>query len=484
MGHLIAPMSSATPLSSTIPFSSARRRVRVLAVAIAAILAACGGGPAPVPAKPSPAPRASVPSTITAPTRPTAARPAAPKPVEQLVAAVPAPSVPTGAAPRRKADPDGLVRVGLLIPLTGQAAPTGQGILNAAELALFEVGDERLVLQVYDTQGTPDGAAQAAALAAAQGVQLFLGPVFAGEVKAVTPQAQASGINVIAFSTDPAVAGGNVYVLGFLVDAQVRDVVAYARARGLLRIAVLAPDTIYGQSVADALAKTVPETGATLTRVAYFDPSGNDLEDVVRRFSDFDRRQAALTEQRNALAAGTDEVSQLALKRLERLDTLGDVDFDAVFIPEQGARLTQAASLLPFYDVDPGRVQLLGTMLWATRGLGREPAMIGGVFPAPAPEANRAFVGRYRQMYGANPPPLANHGYDAVALAAVLARTGAGDPFRAEALTNPAGFAGVDGIFRFRSDGKSDRGFAIMQVSRDGADVVRAAPAAFDDVQF
>jgi ABC-type branched-subunit amino acid transport system substrate-binding protein len=417
------------------------------------------------------------------PTAPAKTAPA-PRPVEQLVVAR---AEPLGAAPppaRRRPDPDGLVRVGLLVPLSGQAQPTGQGILNAAQLALFEIGDERLVVQVYDTQGTPDGAAQAAGLAAAQGVQLFLGPVFAAEVKAVTALAQASGINVIAFSTDPAVAGGNVYVLGFLVDAQVREVVAYARARGVERFAVLAPDTIYGQSVADALGKVVPESGGRLTRVAYFDPSGNDLEDVVRRFSDYDRRQAALGQQREALAAGTDEVSQLALKRLERLDTLGDVDFDAVFIPEQGARLTQAASLLPFYDVDPGRVQLLGTMLWATRGLGREPAMIGGVFPAPAPEASREFIQRYRQMYGGNPPPLANHGYDAVALAAVLARTGAGDPFRAEAIVNPAGFAGVDGIFRFRVDGKSDRGFAIMQISRDGADVVRAAPTAFDDVQF
>ena len=452
---------------------------------VALALSACGTADV-TPVGPTPkAQRSAVPKPTTGPVRTEAAKPVpAPRPNAQLVAPVAAPAIAAQTKPRRLVDPEGLVRVGLLVPLSGPAQPTGQGILNAAQLALFEVADDRLVLQVYDTQGTPEGAAQAAALAAAQGVQLFLGPVFAGEVKAITPQAQAAGINVVAFSTDPSVAGGNVFVLGFLVDAQVRDIVAYARSRGLSRFAVLAPDSIYGQSVVDSLNAIVPGTGAQMTQVSYFDPSGNDLEDVVRRFAKFDRRQAALLEQRNALSTNQDEVSQLALKRLERLETLGDVDFDAVFIPEQGARLTQAASLLPFFDIDPGRVQLLGTMLWATRGLGREPAMVGGVFPAPAPDSSREFANRYRQAYGSAPPPLANHGYDAIALAAVLARTASTDPFRAEALTDASGFAGVDGIFRFKPNGLSERGFAIMQVTRDGAEVVRAAPSAFTDVQF
>lgn len=393
-------------------------------------------------------------------------------------------AVPSTATPRTKADPTAPVRVGLLVPLTGPSAPTGQGIVNAAQLALFEVADERLILQIYDTQGTPEGAVQAATTALSQGVQLFLGPVFAGEVKAVTPQAQAAGVNVIGFSTDPSVVAPGVFVLGFLVDAQVREVVNYARTRGLSRFAVLAPDNVYGQSVVDALNAIVPTTGGTVATVSYFSPTAGDLEDVVRRFADFDRRKAALLEQRAELASKEDEVSQLALKRLEQLETIGDVDFDAVFIPEQGARLIQVATLLPFFDVDPSRVQLLGTMLWATRGLGREPALVGGLFPAPSPESNRDFAQRYRQSFNATPPALANHGYDAVALAAVLARSGSADPFRTTAITDPAGFAGVDGIFRFTPNGLSDRGFAIMQVTRDGAEVVSPARTAFEDAQF
>lgn len=443
------------------------------------LLAGCAdeGSRAPIqPPPPPPAARVapSAPTSIVAPPAPSALRPSP---------ATPPVIMTPGVSPTAPADPSGLVRVGLLVPLSGPSAAIGQGLLNAAQLALFDAADERFVLQIYDTQGTPEGAAAAASAAASHGVRLLLGPLFAAEARAVAPQAAAAGIEVVSFSTDPSIAGGRIHVMGFLVSEQVRETLEHARANGFSRIAVLAPNTIYGQTVVDTLRARVPASGAELTRIEYYDPSGSDLDDVVRRLANYDERRAALDAQKAELAAKGDEVSQLALKRLERLDTTGDVDFDAIFLPEQGARLAQAASLLRLYDVEPGRVQLLGTMLWNTPGLGREPAMIGALFPAPDPTSARDFTQRYRQTYGAAPPPLASHGYDATALAVVLARNAVPgettNPFAADALTNPSGFAGVDGIFRLTPDGLSQRGFAVMQITRSGAEVVRPAPTSF-----
>jgi branched-chain amino acid transport system substrate-binding protein len=393
-----------------------------------------------------------------------------------------------GMVARPTPDASGLIRVGLLVPLSGQSAPVGRALLNAAQMALFDIGDERFVLQSYDTQGTPDGAVVAADIALSHGVQLLLGPVFSAEARAVAPQAAAAGVNVIAFSTDPAIAAPNVFVMGFLVQEQVRQIVDYANAKGLKRFAVLAPDSAYGQSVVEALKQFVPARGAQLSQVAFYQADGKDLNDVVRRLASYDSRKQALEMQKAELAGKDDEISQLALKRLERLETVGEVDFDTILLPDQGTRLTQAATLLPFFDIDPGRVQLLGTLLWNTAGLGREPVMVGGVFPAPPPETTRQFFTRYRELYGQAAPAIATHGYDAVALAAVLARTAVptvgSSVFSAEAITAATGFAGVDGIFRFLPNGLSERGFAVMQVTRDGTAMVQPAPTSFEAVQF
>ena len=381
-------------------------------------------------------------------------------------------------------DPYGLVRVGLLLPLSGPSADVGQALLNAAQLALFDVGDERFVLQPYDTQGTPDGATDAAALAVAHGAQVLLGPVFSASAKAVIPQAQAAGGNMISFTTDPTVAAPGVFVMGFLVHEQVRRIIGFSRAQGIERFAVLAPATPYGETVVDALNQILLQTGGFLTRVAYYDSSGSNLDDVVRGFAEYDRRHNALLAQQSVLQQRNDPVSRSALQRLERLDTIGDVPFDAILLPEQGGRLTEVAALLPFYDVDPARVQLLGTLLWHSPGLGKEPALVGGWYPAPSPQANAGFYSRYQSLYGAVPPAIATHGYDAVALAAVLGRSQAAQPFTSGALASPSGFTGVDGVFRLLPTGLSERGFAVLEVSRDGAETIDPAPATFEATQF
>ena len=381
-------------------------------------------------------------------------------------------------------DPYGLVRVGLLLPLSGPSADIGQALLNAAQLALFDVGDERFVLQPYDTRGTPDGAAEAAALAVAHGAQVLLGPVFSASAKAVIPQARAAGVNMIPFTTDPTVAAPGVFVMGFLVHEQVRRIIGFSRAQGIERFAVLAPATPYGETVVDALNQILLQTGGYLTRVAYYDASGSNLDDVVRGFAEYDRRHNALLAQQNALQMRNDPVSRSALQRLERLDTIGDVPFDAILLPEQGGRLTEVAALLPFYDVDPARVQLLGTLLWHSPGLGKEAALVGGWYPAPSPLANAGFYSRYQSLYGQLPPAIATHGYDAVALAAVLGRTQTTRPFSSDALASPSGFTGVDGVFRLLPTGLSERGFAILEVSRDGAETIDPALTTFEATQF
>ncbi len=462
-------------------------------------LAACAAQPDLPSKSPVQQPQAAIKPTSTQPTSTLEAAPSARGPVlaaNQLIpglslagpASAPvsesAPPGEPGVPARPTPDAAGLVRVGLLVPLNGPSAPVGQALLNAAQMALFDVGDERVVLQAYDTKGTPEGAMEAADTALAHGAQLLLGPVFSAEARAIAPKAAAAGVNVIAFSTDPAVADSHVFVIGFLVQEQVRQIVAYANVQNLKRFAVLAPDTAYGQSVVEALKEIVPARGGQLTQIAFFQPDGKDLNDVVRRLAAFDRRKDALDLQRTELVGKDDEISQLALKRLERLETIGEVEFDTILLPDQGSRLTQAATLLPFFDIDPGRVQLLGTLLWNTPGLGREPVMIGGVYPAPPPDSTRQFFTRYREFYGQAAPAIATHGYDALALAAVLARSAGPGVFSAESIAATTGFAGVDGIFRFLPNGLSQRGFAIMQVTRDGATMVQPAPTTFEAVQF
>lgn len=348
------------------------------------------------------------------------------------------------------------VRAALLVPLSGPQAGLGQALSNAAQLALFEVADQRLNLIPLDTKGTAEGAAAAARLAMAQGADIILGPLFSQEVRAVTPVAHEHAVPVVAFTTDRAVVGNGVYTLGFLPYSQVNRVIGYARTQGKERFALLAPSTDYGRAVVEAFQRSVPAQGGQVVKVEYYDAQSTDFSAVAKRFTEMDARS----------------------RTRDRTGTMPPPSFDAVMIPDDGVRLRSMSSLITYFEVDPQQVRILGTLLWEDPRLAREPSLQGGWYPAAPLATHQDFDTRYAKAFGANAPRLASMAYDATALAAVLARQNGG-AYTPEALTNPNGFAGVDGLFRLNGDGTSDRGLAVREISSSGTQEVSPAPTSF-----
>lgn len=361
------------------------------------------------------------------------------------------PTQPT--TPTRELLPGQPVKVALLLPLSGRAQAAGEALLNAAQLALFDVGDNTLELIVKDTGDTTEGAAAAMSAAMAEGAQLVLGPLFGAQIEAVTPLAQTANVNVISFSNDETKADGNVFIMGLSPRAQAERIVGYAARQGLTQVAVIAPNTQFGSDSLAGAQAAAAANGASIVATVLYDTNKVDLSDEVR-----------------SLGSG----------------------FTAVLAPDTAKRMIGLGPLLAYYDIDPARVKYLGSALWYDPLIGTEPNLAGAWFPAPSPAAWELFTERYRQAYGSEPLPIGGLGYDGVALAATLvgnARQGRATMATATpgqwvgldraSITAPSGFAGVDGIFRFLPDGRVERGLAILEVQRDVFPIREEAPAAF-----
>ncbi|HEX3498455.1 MAG TPA: penicillin-binding protein activator [Stellaceae bacterium] len=401
----------------------------------------------------------------------------APAPLQAAPAVAPPQAIEPAAPSAATGDQ---VHVALLLPLSGPNAGIGRAMLDAAQIALFDIADEHFVLLPRDTEGTPEGAGRAATAAIADHAELILGPLLAGEVEAVKPLARQAGISMVAFSTADQLAGDGTFLLSFPPRPSVNRVVAFARERGAMRFAALAPATPYGQLVVESLRAAANSVGASVVQTETYEPGATDYRPVVRRLASFDERRAALARTRAQLSAAGDEASRQALQRLAGSETAGDLGFDAVLLPDGDGQLKAVASLLPYFDIDPGKVRFLGTGLWDEPGLGTEPALVGGWFAAPPPAPRAEFERRFRELYNQAPPRLATLGYDATALAAILARKPRSIAFTPESLADPSGFSGVDGIFRFRPDGLVERGLAVLEIDRTGSRIVSPAPESFE----
>jgi len=386
----------------------------------------------------------------TAPTPPPR-QAAAPPPAKKLEPPAPVPVKP----------PEALipatVKVALLLPLSGPSGGLGHAILDAAQMAMFDAADDKFELLPRDTQGTAQGAAQAGKAVLAEGARLILGPLLAAEVEAVKPLAQDAHVNIVAFSTSAGLAGNGTWLLSFMPGEEVTRVVGFAREHGASRFAALAPDTPYGQLAVEALRNATASGGGTVEHVEFYDPATKDFRQPVQYLA----KQAAFDKPSGDKPGGNKQ------------------GFDAVLMPEGGEKLKAVASLLPYYEIDPAKVRFLGTGLWDEPGVEREPALTGGWFAAPAPDARSDFEQHYRQLYNRAPPRLATLGYDAVALAALLAHAPGGGNFSTPALTDPNGFAGVGGIFRLKAEGLVERGLAVLEIHPNGPAVVSPAPETF-----
>jgi ABC-type branched-subunit amino acid transport system substrate-binding protein len=393
----------------------------------------------------------------------------------------PSPSTPSGKAlPSAGQVPAGETpKVALLLPTTGKFGKLGTAMRQAAELALFDIAGKGFVMTPIDTGGTPEGATEAARKAKAAGVHLVLGPLLSGSVKAVRTELEGTGINIVAFSTDASVAGDGVFLMGFHVKPQIDRIVAYAVAQKLTRIALLAPQGAYGEAVLEAFKEATNTNNVEVSGAVLYPSESAEMSKALRSFTQYNIRAGKLHRAIAKTGGRTDAAARRARAKAKRTIKVRSPAWDAVIIADGGARLLLAASLLAYFDVDPDKVQYLGTGQWDDEMVSAEPNLKGAWFVAPPPGARAKFEEKFEAQFKRPPPRIATLAYDAVALAAVLARAEGGANFGAAALTSANGFVGIDGIFRFRPDGLSERGLAVLEVAEGEFRMIGNAPSTF-----
>jgi len=257
------------------------------------------------------------------------------------------------------------------------------------------------------------------------------------------------GVNVIAFSNDESAAQPGVWIMGIAAPPQVRRVVDYAVSTGIKRFAIFAPRTAYGEQMSRTLESHVAVRGGAVVAAELFDENSPNL---------------AAGAQRLAKEAKIDDSAAGKL---------------AVLVPVAPPRLSAALAALTAAGIDNKSVQLIGTGVWDVPGVGSESLLRGAWYAAPDPARRADFERKFVATYNRPPPRLASLAYDAVALAGRLARIKQGGDFSAEAIANPSGWSGVDGVFRFLPDGRSERTLAVIEVQGERSVVVSPAPSSF-----
>ncbi|MGC1506034.1 MAG: penicillin-binding protein activator [Sulfitobacter sp.] len=353
-----------------------------------------------------------------------------------------------------KIDATAPIPVALLIPRGGSQSDNllAQNLENAARMAIRDLDGVKIDLRVYSTAGNSGTAANMAAQAVSDGAKIILGPVYGESANAAGVAVAAQGVNVLSFSNNPTIAGGNVFVLGQTFANTANRLVGYAKRSGKDKIVILHASDVAGQLGRNAIQQAISANGATLAGTVDYALSQESVIAAVPRV-----KAAVDSGGANALFLTTSSASALPL----------------------------FAQLLPEAGINSASAQYIGLTRWDIPAQTLDlPGIQGGWFAKPDPAATSAFSQKYSAAYGAAPHPLAGLAFDGIAAVGALAKSGKSDALTAASLTQGAGFRGATGIFRLRRDGTNERGLAVATIRNRSVVELEAAPRAFGGAGF
>ena len=348
------------------------------------------------------------------------------------------------------ADP---VPVALLVPSSAEAtAPIAASLENAARLAVADLDRIKIDLRVFDTAGNADIAARQAQRAVKEGAKIIVGPLYGGAANAAGLAVADKNVNVLSFSNNSAIAGGNVFVLGKTFDNTAKRIVEFAAAQGKMRAMIVHPNNVEGSFGRLALERATLDTPLEIVATQSFEFSQEGVVNAV------------------PLIRAAVEIEEV----------------DLIFLTSTTAgALGLLVQMLPEAGVEPDVVQFAGLARWDVPAQNLAlPGVQGGWFALPDYRKAERFSVRYKEAYGTQPHQLAGLAYDGIAAIGALLQAGQSDSFDRSALSQSAGFEGIDGIFRLNSDGTNERGLAVAKVFNKRVVILDPAPSTFDLFSF
>lgn len=349
-----------------------------------------------------------------------------------------------------KIDPTKPVTVALLVPL-GSGDPNldrlSNDLVKAAKMAISDFGDVKINLQVRPTAGNANQAAQAAQNAVASGAKIIIGPLFAEAANAAGNAVAAAGVNVLSFSNNPQIAGGNVFILGETFDDKANRIVRYAASKGYRSISVVAPDNAAGELAANAVRQAASGARVRFDGVQSYEFTPDGIVQAVPRIVS------------SVKSAGSSAVLLTA---------------------NSDAGLPIFGQMMPAAGLSPSSVKYLGVTRWdIPRSNLSQPGLNGGWFTLPDVTAVQQFNVRFNNATGAAPHPLSGLAYDGISAVAKLMKSGNANALTKSGLTRRGGFFGTSGVFRFNSDGTNERAQAVAEATGGTFRVISGAPQSF-----
>ena len=363
------------------------------------------------------------------------------------------------------------VKIGLMLPLSGEHYRIGRSLLNAAQMALEKINGNNLIVYIADT-GDDRQLLENLYFLINKEIDVLIGPVFTDKIIKIKDILIENEIITISLSNNSELIENRFHAFGLTLEDEINELLVYSLARNFKRYAVVTPDNNYGRRVKKYIEKFNSINNQLKFKFIIYDEESPDFYEVSKLISDFENRKIKL-EYEIELLKKADSIENLEkLKELEKLDTYGELDFEAILLLTQNFNeLSNLSSILPYYDVDPKKIQYMGNSLWSKDQALKEPGLENGYFTARNIDSRKIFETTYAQIFKDKPHSLATYTYDLIGLISKILSIN--NNFEIQLLYSDKGFIGTDGWFRIHENGKVSRKPNIYKIKNQKFKIIK-----------
>jgi ABC-type branched-subunit amino acid transport system substrate-binding protein len=363
----------------------------------------------------------------------------------------------SGATQEKKKENKNILKIGVLLPLSGQFQNIGESFLKAIQLALYDISDENIKIYPKDSKGNALNAYQAAKEFDEEGVKIVIGPIFYDNLERL---GEINNITFISLTNKTNEIPKNIIAFGINIDSQINVLKKYFNEIEVSKTLLLSPNSEFTEQ-----SKSIEEKDILkFYRIYSYDTNPKKITAEIEKITKYRERKKDLQRRIKILEKSDLYKHKQELKKLEQMHTLGKVNFDSVFIIDFGERLKSVLTSFMFSDVSNKKVNFFTINQWFDETFFNENAMQNLHFPSIDFDNLKKFSKKYSNTFNEEPNKISILAYDAVGLI-YYCWVNNNFQFQANQLYNKKGFKGLHGEF-FIIKNKSIQKLKIYKISK------------------
>ena len=331
-----------------------------------------------------------------------------------------------------------LLKVGILLPLSGEYGNLGQSFLKAIQLALYDISDKDIKIYPKDSKANPLDTYNSAKEFEQMGIKIVIGPIFYENLEKLN---EINNITFISLTNKINNLPKNTIAFGINLKSQIESLKEYFKDIKIDRTILLSPKTEFVNET-----EIIEESEINLYEVFFYDTSPKKITSEIEKLTKYRERKKDLERRIKILEKSDLHKHKQELKILEQRHTLGKVNFDSVIVIDFGERLKSVLTSFMFSDVSSSEVNFFTINQWFDETFFNENALQNLHFPAISFDNLEKFEKKFEKKYKEKPNKVSILAYDALGLIYYCWKKN-GNEFKYDQLYNKNGFKGLQGKF-------------------------------------